>query len=82
MARGLKAIRFHTSPHTAISSAVHYVDLAAGRYDEVCEHTRKGNLELAAAYRLVKESDGFMGAIVEGELVDLQNTECKMQYLG
>lgn len=67
----LETINFKTKPHNAGSSAVHYVDLACGIYDVVCEHTRKGNLEIAAAYRLVTEAGGFMGAIVEGKLVNL-----------
>lgn len=66
----LENIMFRTQPHNSGSSAVHYVDLAAGRYDAVCEHTRKGNLELPTAYRLVAEAGGFMGAVVDGKLVN------------
>lgn len=66
----LETVRFKTKPHNAGSSAVHYVDLARGRYDAVCEHTRKGNLELPTAYRLVTEAGGYMGAIIDGKLVD------------
>lgn len=69
----LETIRFKTQPHNSGSSAIHYVDLAAGRYDAVCEHTRKGNLELPTAYRLVVEAGGFMGAVIDGRLVNLAN---------
>lgn len=52
----LKGYRFlHES-----SSAVHYIDLAQGKADLVLECTRKGNLEIATAYGLVKEAGGVM----------------------
>lgn len=40
------------------STASHYVDLSIGAVDLVIEPTRKGNLELAAAYGLVVEAGG------------------------
>lgn len=40
------------------SSAVHYADLACGNADVVLECTRKGNLEIAVAYGLVREAGG------------------------
>lgn len=71
----LETIKFKTQPHNSGSSAVHYVDLASGRYDAVCEHTRKGNLELPTAYRLVAEAGGFMSAVIDGGLVNLANQD-------
>lgn len=42
------------------SSAVYYADIAAGDADLVLECARKGNLEIAAAYGLIRESGGVM----------------------
>lgn len=42
------------------SSAIHYADLAAGKVDGVIEATRKGNLEIAVAFPLIKEAGGIM----------------------
>lgn len=69
--RPLETIEFETRPYNSGSSAVHYVDLTTGRYDAVLEHTRKGNIEIPTAYRLVAEAGGFMGAVVSGKLVNL-----------
>lgn len=49
---------FNFLEHSA--SEVHYVDLATGDADLVLECTRKGNLEIAAAYGLVKEAGGVI----------------------
>lgn len=49
---------FNTSYHQA--SAMYYAALVEGKADVVCECTRKGNLELAAAYGLVREAGGVM----------------------
>ena len=40
------------------SSAVHYAELATGKADLVLECTRKGNLEIAAAYGIIKNAGG------------------------
>lgn len=48
------------------STAIHYADLVTGMTDLVLECTRKGNLELAVAFGLVKESNG-----------DIVTIECK-----
>ncbi len=45
------------------SSAVHYTDLASGKVDLTLECTRKGNLEIAAAFGLVKEAGGAIVTI-------------------
>lgn len=42
------------------SSAIYYADLAAGRADVVLECTRKNNLEIAAAYPIIKQAGGVM----------------------
>lgn len=42
------------------SSAIHYADLFSGVVDGVIESTRKGNLEIAIAFPLVKEAGGVM----------------------
>lgn len=42
------------------SSAIHYADLSAGSVDGVIEVTRKGNLEIAVAFPLIKEAGGAM----------------------
>lgn len=44
----------------ARSSAIHYADLSTGKVDVVIEATRKGNLEMAVAYPLIKEAGGVM----------------------
>ncbi len=46
----------------ANSSAIHYADLANGEVDLVLECTRKGNLEIAVAYGLIREAGGVMVA--------------------
>ena len=43
-----------------LSSAAHYADLASGQVDLVLECTRKLNLEIAAAYGVVKEAGGVV----------------------
>lgn len=45
-----------------LSSAAHYADLASGQVDLVLECTRKLNLEIAAAYGLIKEAGGVVVA--------------------
>lgn len=45
------------------SSTANYVDLASGEIDLVLECTRKGSLEVAVAYGLVKEAGGVMAAL-------------------
>lgn len=42
------------------SSAMHYAEVADGRIDAVIECTRKGNLEIATAYGIIKEAGGVM----------------------
>lgn len=42
------------------SSAAYYADIASGAADLTLECTRKGNLEIAVAYGLIKESGGIM----------------------
>lgn len=42
------------------ASSIHYADLAAGAVDLVLECTRKGNLEIAVAYALIREAGGVM----------------------
>jgi len=42
------------------SSAIHYADLSEGNVDVVIEVTRKGNLEIAVAFPLIKEAGGEM----------------------
>ena len=42
------------------STAVHYVDLVLGKVDAILECTRKKNLEMAAAYGIVREAGGVM----------------------
>ena len=46
--------------HHALSSAVHWIDLASGKADIVAECTRKGNLEISCAYRLIREAGGVI----------------------
>jgi fructose-1,6-bisphosphatase/inositol monophosphatase family enzyme len=46
-----------------ISSGVCYIDLASGKADLVLECTRKGNLEIATSYGLIKEAGGVMVGI-------------------
>ena len=43
-----------------LSSAAHYSDLVSGEADLVLECTRKLNLEIAAAYGLIKEAGGVV----------------------
>jgi fructose-1,6-bisphosphatase/inositol monophosphatase family enzyme len=45
------------------ASSAHYVDLAQGNSDLVLECTRKGNLEIAAAFGLVNEAGGTIVTI-------------------
>ncbi len=52
------------------SSAVHYADLSASNVDGVIEVTRKGNLEIAVAFPLIKEAGGV---IVDGNGQSLEN---------
>lgn len=47
----------HIPPQT---SAASYPDLASGKVDLVLECTRKGNLEIAVAYGLLKEAGGII----------------------
>jgi fructose-1,6-bisphosphatase/inositol monophosphatase family enzyme len=42
------------------SSAIHYADLSAGNVDGVIEATRKGNLEIAVAFPLIREAGGVI----------------------
>lgn len=42
------------------SSAIHYADLSAGKVVGIIEATRKGNLEIAVVYPLIKEAGGVM----------------------
>jgi len=42
------------------ASAAHYIDTALGVSDLALECTRKGNLEIASSYRLIKEAGGVM----------------------
>ncbi|QQG44019.1 MAG: hypothetical protein HYW86_04105 [Candidatus Roizmanbacteria bacterium] len=53
-----KLINFNTS--FTLSSCIQYADLANGAVDGVIECTRKGNLEIAAAYPLINEAGGVM----------------------
>jgi len=43
-----------------LASCVYYVDVASGEADLALECTRKGNLEIAVAYGLIKEAGGVM----------------------
>ena len=45
------------------SSAINYIDLIDGNVEVVIEGTRKGNLEIATAYPLVKEAGGVIVTI-------------------
>lgn len=47
-------------PRCTFASSRYYADLTSGHADIVCECTRKGNLELATAYLLVREAGGAM----------------------
>jgi len=42
------------------SSSAHYADVASGEADLLIECTRKGNLEIAVAFPLIKESGGVV----------------------
>jgi len=60
------------APHhtnNAISSAIHWVDLAEGKADVVCEVTRKMNLELLCGYKLVTMAGGAVIALDSGEVI-------------
>ncbi|MBI2543528.1 MAG: hypothetical protein HYW24_05085 [Candidatus Aenigmarchaeota archaeon] len=48
------------------SSAAHYVDLVSGKVDVVIECTRKGNLEFAVGYGMVREAGGVV-VTLDGE---------------
>ena len=48
------------NPDKLGASSRSYVDLAAGKAEFVLECTRKGNLEIAASYGLIKEAGGVM----------------------
>lgn len=50
------------------SSCIHFSDLVKGEYDAVLEATRKGNLEFAIAYGMVKEAGGEMMTFDEESL--------------
>lgn len=52
---GLKHVRV-----ADLSSSIYYFDLATGAGDMIVVSTRKGNLEMAAAYGIVTESGGVM----------------------
>jgi 3'-phosphoadenosine 5'-phosphosulfate (PAPS) 3'-phosphatase len=52
------------------SSAQYYTDLAEGLADGVLECARKGNLEIAVAYGLIKEAGGVMVDISGEDLGD------------
>ena len=54
---------------SAGSSCIHYVDVASGKADYALECTRKGNLEIAIAYGLIRESGGAM-ITLDGEKID------------
>lgn len=58
------------APERLGSSAWHYALLALGRASLVGEATRKKNLELAAAFRIVKEAGGFMIDVKTGKPID------------
>lgn len=51
-----------------IAASLHYADVAEGLADFALECTRKGNLEIAAAYGLIREAGGV---IVDREGADL-----------
>lgn len=48
------------SPKFLRASSVYYIDVVSGDADLALECTRKGNLELAVAYGLIKEAGGVM----------------------
>lgn len=54
------------------SSGSHYLDLATGKVDAVLECTRKGNLEIAVAYPIIKNAGGTV-VDINGE--DIGNKE-------
>ncbi|MDP2749730.1 MAG: inositol monophosphatase family protein [Nanoarchaeota archaeon] len=64
-----KLREFHFLNHPA--SEVHYVDLAFGDADLVLDCTRKNNLEIAAAYGLVREAGGVMMTL-DGKSIGLK----------
>ncbi len=53
-------------------SALYYVDVASGAADLALECTRKGNLEIAVAYGLIKEAGGVM-VTMDGRSIGRQN---------
>lgn len=57
------------------SSAIHYADVVAGAADLALECTRKGNLEIAVAYGLVREAGGCMLELDGRELGELRYLE-------
>lgn len=59
-ARKLERFKPKDREFSAISSAVHYADIAFGSADITIECTRKNNLEIAAAYGLITESGAVM----------------------
>ncbi|KKQ75916.1 MAG: hypothetical protein US96_C0002G0029, partial [Candidatus Woesebacteria bacterium GW2011_GWB1_38_5b] len=65
---------FIGSPENSGSSCKYYSDLISGKIDVVIECTRKRNLEIAAAYGLVREAGGVMVDILGRDLE-------KMSYL-
>ncbi|MFC1753956.1 inositol monophosphatase family protein [Thermoproteota archaeon] len=58
----LSKLKGHKILHQC-ATAVHYADLVSGEADIILECTRKGNLEMAAAYGLVTEAGGVMVTI-------------------
>lgn len=65
----LRAHGYHTA--RTGSSAAYYAALATGEAQLVGEATRKGNLEFASAYALVKEAGGVMLALTKSGQQDL-----------
>lgn len=53
-----KLLGYNTS--YTLSSCVQYADLISGNVDAVIECTRKGNLEIAVAFGMIKEAGGVM----------------------
>lgn len=56
-----------------LSSAIYYFDLATGAVDMIVVSTRKGNLEMMAAYGIVREA---FGVITDENGQDLGNRKC------
>ncbi len=57
-------------PKCILSSAHYYTALARGEAELVCECTRKGNLELAAAHALISELGGILCTLDRSPLAD------------